>query len=70
MEGEEDTYTQALVRHISTLDLNKQPKYVQLGVGGLTGWLTGMAAIKVGKVLACAVGGSFLLVNVIGTRAG
>jgi len=64
-----DTYGEVIKHYILSLDLSNQSPYVQLGIGGATGWFTGVVAGKVGKVLAAAMGGSILLVN-MGTSAG
>jgi len=63
------SYTKAVVSRVVALDLSDKSTYVQLGVGGATGWLTGYMVGKVGRVMATAVGGTILLIN-MGTRAG
>ena len=68
--GRSDDYTQVVKKYLLTLDFSDKPKYVQLGIGGATGYATGVVAAKVGKAVALAAGGGFLLVNVVGARAG
>jgi len=68
-EVDYDTYGEVIKHYLLSLDLSNQSPYVQLGIGGATGWFTGMVAGKVGKVLAAAMGGTILLVN-MGTSAG
>jgi len=65
----DSSYTKAVVSRVVALDLSDKSTYVQLGVGGATGWLTGYMVGKVGRVMATAVGGTILLIN-MGTRAG
>lgn len=67
--AEGESYTHAIKRQLLSVDLSNQSTYVQLGIGGATGWFTGVMVGKVGKALAAALGGSILLIN-MGTRAG
>jgi len=67
--GTEGTYSEAVMQYFRSLDLSNQSTHVQLGIGAATGWFTGAMVGKVGKVLAAALGGSILLIN-MGTRAG
>ena len=67
--AEGEPYSEMIKRYLLTVDLSNQSTAVQLGIGGATGWFTGHLVGKVGKVLAGAIGGSLLLIN-MGTRAG
>ena len=67
--AEGEPYSEMIKRYILTVDLSNQSTAVQLGIGGATGWFTGALVGKVGKVVAGAIGGSLLLIN-MGTRAG
>ncbi|XP_057302043.1 FUN14 domain-containing protein 1A-like [Hydractinia symbiolongicarpus] len=64
-----EAYTYLVTRKLLTVDFSCQSNYVQFGIGGATGWLTGYMVGKVGRAMAAAVGGSILLIN-MGTRAG
>ena len=50
MAPENNDFTQMVKKYLLTLDFSDQPKYVQVGIGGATGWATGLVASKVGKV--------------------
>ncbi|XP_066914275.1 FUN14 domain-containing protein 2-like [Clytia hemisphaerica] len=69
VQEEMNSYRSMIKRKILTIDLSDHSTYIQLGIGGATGLLTGHMVGKVGKAMAAGIGGTILLIN-MGTRAG
>lgn len=45
-------------------DINSKSAYTQIGIGAVSGWVSGFATMKIGKFAAFAIGGTIILVEI------